>query len=397
MKGLALFALAVSEFWVDVQGWEHISGKELQSKLAGSEAVVVAFKDDAERVNMLESEWTLAAGEGQGALVSLDCVADPETCESQALSRPATIKLFNQGQAISTYQGPRRASAILAWSQRVQRPVVTEVLPESLETFKKADETVILGFFQPEDENAKIAFNNVASKYREEFTFGIASDAAALESEKVEAPAPVVKCFKPLDGTTVDLNGFQGEEALEKFVKEASRPLIGELLPHNHQRFLDRQWPMVYVFARTEPERAEIRESLNKLASDYYESLTMVTVDPLDFPELPAKLGLVDHHHDGADGGGGGGEVEYPAGAVHQLSKDRIYPYPRGRGFTSRELQSWGLNVYQGRVKPWTPPGVTTSYDDIGAGGRIQATQKVSMRNLNIPGVNIRVGGRDEL
>lgn len=137
---------------------------------------------------------------------------------------------------------------------------------------------------------------------------------------------------------------------------------------------------MVYIFAETEAERTAIRKELNKVARSYYDSLTMVTVDPLEFPDLPAKLGLDPD--------------VLPAGAAHQLSKDRIYPYPKGRGWSSSELQSWGLDVWQGRVKPWTPPGVTTTYDDLR--GKIRATQRVSIKN-NIPGVNIRVGGRDEL
>jgi protein disulfide-isomerase A1 len=85
---------------------------------------------------------------------------------------------------------------------------------------------------------------------------------------------------------------------------------------------------MVYVFALTEPERAEIRVTLRKMARSYYDSLTMVTVDPLEFPDLPEKLGL---------------DPVFPAGAVHQLSKDRIYPYPKGQAITSSALQQWGL------------------------------------------------------
>lgn len=99
---------------------------------------------------------------------------------------------------------------------------------------------------------------------------------------------------------------------------------------------------MVYVFATTESERAEMRQTLNKMARGQYDSLTMVTVDPLDFPELPAKLGL----ELGA----------YPAGAVHQLSSDKIFRYPAGRPITASALQKWGLDVWQGRVQPWYPP-----------------------------------------
>jgi hypothetical protein len=70
---------------------------------------------------------------------------------------------------------------------------------------------------------------------------------------------------------------------------------------------------MVYIFAATEAERSALRHSLKPMARSYYESLTMVTVDPLEFPELQAKLGL--------EAG------VFPAGAVHQISNDRSESY----------------------------------------------------------------------
>ncbi len=136
---------------------------------------------------------------------------------------------------------------------------------------------------------------------------------------------------------------------------------------------------MVYLFAPTEAERAKLRMNLAKFALSYFESLTTVTVDPLDFPDLPAKLGLEPG--------------VYPAGAVHQLSKNRVYPYPKGMAYDSRSLQKWGLDVYQGRVKPWTPPGVTTTYDDLGP--TKVATRRVSINTW--PGANIRIAGHNEL
>lgn len=137
---------------------------------------------------------------------------------------------------------------------------------------------------------------------------------------------------------------------------------------------------MVYLFAPTEVERQGLRKALYRFAKNYYDSLTTVVVDPLDFPDLMGKLGL--------EAG------VFPAGAVHQLSTDRVYPYPKGRPYTSSAVQQWGLDVYQGRIKPWTPPGVMTSYDD--PGPTVAATRRVSIAS-GFPGVNIRVAGRDEL
>lgn len=136
---------------------------------------------------------------------------------------------------------------------------------------------------------------------------------------------------------------------------------------------------MVYLFGSTEAERRELREALSKFAKNYYETLTSVVVDPFEFPDLMGQLGLEPD--------------VFPAGAVHQISKDRIYPYPKGRPFDPKAVQQWGLDVYQGRIKPWTPPGATSTYEESGP-TRI-AVQKMSMRT--IPGVKIKIAGHDEL
>jgi len=136
---------------------------------------------------------------------------------------------------------------------------------------------------------------------------------------------------------------------------------------------------MVYLFGKTESDRQQLRKTLYKFARSYYDSLTVAVVDPLEFPDLMPKLGLDPD--------------VLPAGAVHQLSKDRIYHYPSDKPLNPNTLQQWGLDVYQGRIKPWTPPGVTTSYDDLGPTRAPNA--KVSIPT--IPGVTIRIAGHDEL
>ena len=287
------------------------------------------------------------------------------------------------------------AIRLLHFVARLRRPVVSQVTAEDLNEFKKCDETVFVAFIDPTDEEAQRAYADVAQRYHEEFTFGLAASG-------VETPggmtAPAVVCYKAVDGDSVSFTSFDKSGELDTWVKDASRPVIGELTPHNHQRFLDvglpltdylrrvlltlvkRGWPMVYLFAPTEPERQELRKAVYKFAKNYYDSITTVVVDPLDFPGLMEKLGLEPG--------------VYPAGAVHRLATDSVYPYPKGRPYTPSAMQQWGLDVYQGRIKPWTPPGVTTSVEVPGQG--VKATRRVSIAS-GWPGVNIRVGGRDEL
>jgi hypothetical protein len=147
---------------------------------------------------------------------------------------------------------------------------------------------------------------------------------------------------------------------------------------------------VVYLLATTPAQRQSITSSLAKFATSYDSTLTIVLVNPFDFPDLPSKLGL-------------GEDPMYPAGAVHQLSNSRIYPYPKGLPITASALQKWGLDVYQGRVKAWAPEGseggVTAGGDDLGGNRGIQigrTTAHVS-RAKGWQGVKIKIAGRDEL
>ncbi|KXX78017.1 Protein disulfide-isomerase [Madurella mycetomatis] len=266
---------------------------------------------------------------------------------------------------------------MLHFIERKTRPAVSEGLDaEALAKFKTVDETVFVAYVG-EDRAVAEMFADAARAYGDEFTFGTVVDSTVIEAQGLEPPAVV--CYKLLDGDTVVLKEIKGAHELNAWIVETSRPVLGELTVLNQKRLADRGFPIVYLFAGTESDRQSLRKTLYKFARSYYDSLTSVVVDPFQFPDLMSRLGLEPG--------------VFPAGAVHQLSKDRIYPYPKGQSFSANAVQQWGLDVYQGRIKPWTPPGVTTTYDDLGP--TRAATRKVSIPN--IPGVKVKIAGHDEL
>ncbi|ROW10607.1 hypothetical protein VMCG_01624 [Cytospora schulzeri] len=351
---------------VPSQSWDHSDGAALKATLdrisRTGDICLVAFVAPSERNSQaLEKEWLLAISDTESSFLSIDCETESRLCADFMIESHPTLKVFEKadsGYSSTTYLGPQRASG--------------------LHTFIVADETVFIGYISASDTAIIQAFSDVAEKFREEFTFGVVSDEALIRAQKLESPTVV--CHAVNNGENRSFGSFSEPEALLNFVAEASRPAIGELTLYNQQRLLDRGWPMVYIFAETEQDRAKLREDLHGFAKGYYESLTCITVDPLQFSDLQAEMGLEPGI--------------YPSGAVHQLSKGRVYPYPRGLPLDSRSLQKWGLDVWQGRVKPWTPPGMATTYDgDIGS-TRV-AKRKLSI--ANIPGVKVQVAGHDEL
>ena len=128
-------------------------------------------------------------------------------------------------------------SRMLGFVARRKRPVVSTLGIEDLVPFKTIDETVLIAYLDPEDREPAEAFADVASQYRDEFSFGISTDPSALLSQKIDAPA--VMCYKLIDGDTAKFAPFDDLARLDEWVKEATRPVISELTVLNHQRLLE--------------------------------------------------------------------------------------------------------------------------------------------------------------
>jgi len=123
---------------------------------------------------------------------------------------------------------------------RWARPAVTAVTADSLASFKTIDETVFIAYVGAgsDGDEARRAFDEVAAKYRDEFSFGVVTDPGVSAEQDITPPAVV--CYRVVDRDAKALPSFAYDpEALAKLVLEASRPVVGELTPSNHKRFLD--------------------------------------------------------------------------------------------------------------------------------------------------------------
>lgn len=119
----------------------------------------------------------------------------------------------------------------------MSRSAVTALGPENIEEFKSFDDVVFIGYIASGDYTARQSLSAVAQKYRAEFTFGLVSDQAVIQAENMELPTVV--CHIVGDGETRSFSAFSEPEALDRFVSEASRRIIGDFTRQNQQRLLD--------------------------------------------------------------------------------------------------------------------------------------------------------------
>lgn len=194
--------------------------------------------------------------------------------------------------------------SITNFLRRLSRPVLSHISASYLPKFKTSDEVVFVAYLSPPSDDSDggdgyvapsqsrhfAALQQLATRFRDEFTFGYTTDPAAAAAEELTAPAIV--CYRPADGDTETFNkgngwwrsdGEGGEvegkgeggaqsgegdggkrlEELVEWAEEASRPLIAELSEWNRERFIKvRKQKYADVVSPTRSRHSSVRQAL---------------------------------------------------------------------------------------------------------------------------------------
>jgi protein disulfide-isomerase A1 len=97
---------------------------------------------------------------------------------------------------------------------------------------------------------------------------------------------------------------------------------------------------LIYIFTLTESERSAYRASLKPLAKKYQEYLNFVTIDAVEYAYMAPMLGL--------EAG------VFPALAVQNPMLGQVFPYDQQRTITAEAVESFILDIVQGRVQSST-------------------------------------------
>ena len=117
-----------------------------------------------------------------------------------------------------------------------QLPAVSLLTTETLEEFKTADKVVVVAYISSDDKSSNQTYTALAESLRDEYIFGASNDAALAKAEGVKAPAVVL--YKDFDEGKNTFNEAFGDEAITKFIKTASTPLVGEVGPETYAGYM---------------------------------------------------------------------------------------------------------------------------------------------------------------
>lgn len=271
------------------------------------------------------------------SLAKVDCTAEEDLCSEQDVSGYPTLKVFRNGSP-KDYQGPRKADGIISYMKKQALPAVSTVDVADLASFKQKDAVVVVAFIAESDKKSLAAFSKSAEELRDSFVFGHVKDAEAAKSAGIDFPSVVL--YRDFDEPEVKYTGkLNDEEAIEKFVKSESIPLIDEVGPDNFMNYAESGLPLAYYF--TEPESEERKsdiESLKALAKAHKGKINFVWIDAVKFANHAKGLNL-------------DGET-WPAFAIQDLNKSTKYPLQKLGNDVSSTVGDFVNKFLKGDLQP---------------------------------------------
>lgn len=242
---------------------------------------------------------------------------------------------------------------IVSFLKRAGLPIISILDSRNITDFKSADEAVVIAYVPKAEKTLREGFTELACRYHDRYTFGIASDRNVAKTDNLQMPSVVV--YKWKEGEQEVLAGPLGVDALETFLQTATAPSIGEFTRRNEMKYMkasshyfihrsrltmraQARKSLVYYFAHTSQDRDLYSESLKPLAKRFKEYLNFVTVDAVEYGHMLPALGLQD--------------TGAPALAVYNPIYGQAFPHDQKKKITPETVESFVMDIVQGKVQP---------------------------------------------
>lgn len=185
--------------------------------------------------------------------------------------------MFRKGVA-SDYSGTRKTDGIVSYMKKQALPAVSEVTAANHDEFKTADKVVLVAYADASDSKTQKTFKDFADVYRDDYLFGLSTDAAAIAAAGVTPPAVVM--YKTFDEGRNELEGDITDDSLFLFAKEHSVPLLDEISPDNFATYAEAGLPLAYIFIpSTDSNRAEVVKAVEPVAREHKGKINFVWID----------------------------------------------------------------------------------------------------------------------
>ncbi|KAI1083015.1 protein disulfide isomerase [Whalleya microplaca] len=268
-------------------------------------------------------------------LAKVDCTEESELCQTYGVEGYPTLKIFRGPESITPYAGQRKAAAITSYMIKQSLPAVSLLTSETLEDFKTADKVVLVAYIDASDKSSNETYTKIAEKHRDSYLFGATNDAALAKAEGVTAPAIVL--YKQFDEGKATYSEKFDDEAIEKFAKTASTPLIGEVGPETYSGYMSAGIPLAYIFSETPEERKELADAIKPIAEKYRGKINFATIDAKAYGAHAGNLNLKN---------------KFPAFAIQETVKNQKFPFDQENEITHDAILAYVEEFSAGKIEP---------------------------------------------
>ena len=208
------------------------------------------------------------------------------------------------------------------------------------EEFKKADKVVAVAFLSSSTEAPAPEFSATANKHRDDYLFGLSTDAEVAAAAGVTPPAiAVFRSFdEPKTVYPYPISSAQVED-LESWIGDLAIPLLDEVGAENYQAYASSSKPLAYLFVDpTDEKHEEYVNSLRPVAAKYKGKVNFVWIDAVKYADHARALNLA--------------EAKWPAFVVQDLEKQLKYPYDQHKEWTPEASEEQVALFLDNKLEP---------------------------------------------
>jgi protein disulfide-isomerase A1 len=272
-------------------------------------------------------------------LAKVDCVEEADLCQAKGIQGYPTLKVYRNGEH-TDYSGPRKADGIISYMVKQSLPAVSEVTPDKLEEFKKADKVVVVAYLSSTTAVPAAEFSKAAESHRDDYLFGIVTDQDAAAAAGVVPPNVVVyRSFdEPETQYPLPVTALNKKE-LEDWVAELAIPVLDEVNGETYSTYANSAKPLAYLFIDPSSEEKDAQlELLRPVAKKFKPKVNFVWIDAIKYGDHGKALNLQ--------------ESKWPSFVIQDLEKQLKYPLDQSKEITTEVLSSFVEQYVTGKIEP---------------------------------------------
>ncbi|KAH7887702.1 thioredoxin-like protein [Phlebopus sp. FC_14] len=284
-------------------------------------------------------EAATALKENHIKLAKVDCVDQAELCQAHGIQGYPTLKVFRHGEP-TDYSGPRKADGIVSYMIKQSLPAISEISAADLVDFQNADKIVAIAYVTSTTDAPAPEFSATAEKHRDDYLFGLTTDAEAFATAGITPPAIVVyRNFDehvteypyPVSSVTV--------KDVEDWIQELSIPVLGEVNGDTYAIYATSGKPLAYLFVDpSEQSSKDYIDMLKPVASKYRGKINFVWIDATKFGDHAKALNLA--------------EPKWPSFVIQDLQKQLKYPYDQNKAVEPEVISVMVADYIDGKLAP---------------------------------------------